>query len=247
MNNTEKVIALLRKLGTGPYEHSLTELSNAIECGKSGTYKILTVLAKEGFVFQKYNKKYCLGSTINHLGKIYDENIVTWHMCKPYMEKLLNITGETVSLGLKENGVATVVHRIVSKEEIRIEGDIGKKLPVYVTAIGKLLAAYDDFNDIKKRLEKEPIVKKTTNTIDNINDLQKEYEKIRANGYVINDEESTMGVISVGAPLLDIDGKVCGCLCVGSPKVRVDKNKLEFIIKHVVSIAKELSDKNLKF
>ncbi len=247
MNSTEKVITLLRKLGTSPYEYTLTELSSSIECGKSGTYKILTFLAKEGLVFQKYNKKYCLGSTINHLGKIYEENIVTWHMCKPYMEKLLNITGETVSLGLKENGVATVVHRVVSKEEIRIEGNIGKKLPVYVTAIGKLLAAYDDFNDIKKGLEKETMVKMTANTIDNINDLQKEYEKIRTCGYVINDEESTMGVISVGAPLLDIDGKVWGCLCVGSPKSRVDNNKLEYIIKHVVAIAKEISDKNLKF
>lgn len=246
MNSTEKVIVLLKELGTSPYEHTLTELSNAIECGKSGTHKILTALAKEGFVFQKDNKKYSLGSAILHLGKIYDENIITWHMCKPYMEKLRDITGETVSLGLRESGVATVVHRVISKEEIRIEGDIGKKLPVYTTAIGKLLAAYDDFNYVKKILEKEPIVKRTPNTIDNIDDLQKEYEKIRTLGYVLNDEESTIGVISVGAPLWDADGKVWGCLCVGSPKVRVDNNKLEFIIKHVISMAKEISDKNLK-
>ncbi|KUO69408.1 MAG: hypothetical protein APF77_14185 [Clostridia bacterium BRH_c25] len=247
MNSTEKIIALLKKLGTSPYEHTLTELSTAAECGKSGTHKILNTLVKDGFVTQKSNKKYCLGSAIHHLGKVYDENIVTWNMCKPYMEKLRDITGETVSLGIKENDIATVVHRVISKEEIRIEGDIGKKLPVNITAIGKLLAAYDDFEDVKKRLKKEPMIKKAPNTIVDINELQREYEKIRTLGYVINNEESTIGVISVGAPLRDIEGKVWGCLCVGSPKVRVDDEKLKFIIEATVSTANSISKKYIYF
>lgn len=245
MNSTEKVITLLKKLGTSPYEHTLTELSKAVECGKSGTHKILAALIKDGFAIQKDNKKYCLGSAIHYLGKVYDENIVTWSVCIPYMEELRDITGETVSLGIRENGVATVVHRVISKEEIRVEGDIGKKLPVYATAIGKLLAAYDNFEYVKKKLEMEPIVKKTPRTIDSIDELIREYQKIKTTGYVINNEESTVGVISVGAPLRDVEGKVWGCLCVGSPKARVDDDKLEFIIKNVVSIANKISNENL--
>lgn len=198
-------------------------------------------MAEHGFVYKKDNNKYCLGSAIQYLGKAYNDNIVTWHICKPYMEELRDITGETVSLGLRENGVATIVHREISREEIRIEGDIGKKLPVYATSIGKLLAAYDDFDVIKKRLEREPMVKKTPKTIDNLKDLQEEYEKIRERGYVINDEESTIGVISAGAPLKDTEGKVWGCICVGGPKFRIDDKKLEFIIKNLVDTATKIS------
>ena len=247
MNSTEKVIALLKKLGSKPYEHSLTELSEAAECGKSGTYKILLALVKEGMVFQKSNKKYCLGSAIYHLGKMYDENIVTWDICKPYMEELRDITGETVSLGIRENGVATIVHRVMSKEEIRLEGHVGKKLPVYTTAIGKLLAAYDNPGNIKKKLEAETMVKKTPNTITEMDELLREYEKIREQGYSISDEESTVGVVGIGAPLRDAQGKVWGCLCVGSPKFRVDNKKRKLIIELVVSTANKISGENLYF
>lgn len=247
MNSTEKIIAILKKLGTSPYEHTLTELSESAECGKSGTHKILTTLIKEGLVYQKNNKKYCLGSAIHHLGKVYDENIVTWDICKPYMERLRDLTGETVSLGIRENGVATIVYRVISKEEMRLEGHVGKKLPVYATAIGKLLAAYDNFEDVKRRLEEEPMVKKTPNTITDIDELQREYERIRTRGYSISNEESTIGVIGVGAPLRDAEGKVWGCLCVGSPKVRVNDEKLKFIIELVVSTANKISMENLYF
>ncbi|MEA4848356.1 MAG: IclR family transcriptional regulator [Clostridiaceae bacterium] len=247
MNSTEKIIALLKKLGTSPYEHSLAELSAAAECGKSGTHKILTALIKEGFVIQKSDKKYCVGSAIHHLGKVYDENIVTWDICKPYMEELRDITGETVSLGIRENGIATIVHRVISREEIRLEGHVGKKLPVYTTAIGKLLAAYDDLGNVKKRLEAEPMVKRTPNTITEMDELLREYEKIRTQGYSISDEESTVGVVGIGAPLRDAQGKVWGCLCVGSPKFRVDNKKRKLIIELVVSAANKISGENLYF
>jgi DNA-binding IclR family transcriptional regulator len=247
MNSTEKIIAILKKLGTSPYEHTLTELSVTAECGKSGTHKILTALVKEGFVIQKSDKKYCLGSAIHHLGKVYSENIVTWDICKPYMEELRDITGETVSLGIRENGVATIVHRVMSREEMRLEGHVGKKLPVNTTAIGKLLAAYDDFSNVKRRLEVEPMDKKTPNTITSMDELIKEYEKIRTLGYVISDEESAVGVIGIGAPLRDVDGNVWGCLCVGSPKFRVDEEKLKLIIELVVSTANKISGENIYF
>jgi DNA-binding IclR family transcriptional regulator len=194
-------------------------------------------------VCQNINKKYCLGSAISYLGRKYDENIMPWKACIPHMESLREKTGETVTLGIKENGKATVVYRVVSKHYIKIDGEIGIKLPYYVTSIGKLLAAYDDFEIIKKRIEEEPMVKKTPYTVTEIGALKREYEKIRKNGYSISIEESNIGVISVAAPLIDSEGKVWGCICIGSPKIRTNEKILEYHKELVMFTAKEISSK----
>ncbi|MBV1758344.1 MAG: IclR family transcriptional regulator [Dethiosulfatibacter sp.] len=247
MNSTEKVLNILRILATKPYEFSLTELSKSIDCGKSGTYKILATLSDNGFVSQKTNKNYCLGSVVSHIGKKYDENVMTWGIAKPYMEKLGELTGETISLGIREKGVARVVHRVISKKIIRIERETGITLPVYVTSIGKLLAAYEDFDIICKRLETEPMVKKTTNTITNLEALKKEYEKIRELGYSTSIEETDTGVVSVGAPLRDSEDYVWGCISIGSPKIRINDKILKKHIELAISTADEISSRVLYY
>jgi len=247
MNSTEKVLNLIRVLGTKPYEFSLTELSKSIECGKSGTYKILSTLSDNGFVSQKINKNYCLGSAVSHLGKKYDENVMTWGICKPYMEDLGELTGETISLGIREKGVARVVHRVISKNIIRIEREVGIKLPVYVTSIGKLLAAYEDFAVIEKILETEPMIKKTSKTITSIEALKKEYEKIRELGYSTSIEENDKGVVSIGVPLRDHENNVWGCISIGSPKIRINERILKKHIELALSTADEISSKVLYY
>ena len=53
MNSAEKVAALLRILGQEPYAHSVTSLGEKIGCGKSGAYKLLSVLVQNGLAAQK--------------------------------------------------------------------------------------------------------------------------------------------------------------------------------------------------
>lgn len=243
MNSTEKTMAILKKLGEEPYEFSLTELSRVAECGKSGAYKILSVLVKMGFVIQKTNKKYCVGSAIHYLGNVYDEKIVEWETLKPHMEKIRDITGETVTFGVREGNTATIVYKVESKNLIRLKGTIGKKLPINCSAIGKLLAAYEDFEVIEEIISENPLIKRTPKTITDINLLKEEYSKIRNNGYAISDEESTVGAIGVGAPIFDVNGNVWACLCVGGPKMRVTEKELESFIMLIVEEAKELSHK----
>ena len=97
MNSTEKVVALMKILGHEPYVYGVTELGEMIGCGKSGTFKLLSVLVKEGLAAQTADHKYTLGIMTYLLGKRYEENVGVVRAVRPYMQKLRDLTGEAVN------------------------------------------------------------------------------------------------------------------------------------------------------
>ena len=98
------MVALLKILGTEPYVYGVTELGEKIDCGKSGTFKILNVLVKEGLAAQTADHKYTLGILTYLLGRRYEENVGIVRAVRPYMKKLRDRTGETITFGMLVNG-----------------------------------------------------------------------------------------------------------------------------------------------
>ena len=241
MSSVGKSLIILDKLSRPPYEFSLSELSQAIECTKSGTYKILAEMVKSNYVQQRKNKKYSLGCSILKLHEAYERYALSWNICRPVLEQLRNITGETSTLAQWENGSAHILYRVQSQENLRVEGNIGKSLPVNASAHGKLLGAYQDESVIDALIKKNPLKKLCPNTITDIDRLKAEYKDIRKNGVSISVEESSLGSIGIAAPVFGHDGKVCASICVGTPTVRLTAEKRDLIIEHVTQCARSLS------
>jgi len=241
MSSVEKALILFEKLSTTPYEFSLGELAQAIDCTKSGTYKILAAMVKENFVQQQKNKKYSLGCSVLRLHAAYEKYALNWSICRPVLERLCGITGETCTLARWENGYAHILYRVRSPENLRIEGNIGRALPLNASAHGKLLAAYQDESSIDALIKKYPLQKLCPNTITDVQQLKAEYREIRRTGISISIEESSLGAIGIAAPVFGHDGQVCASLCCGTPAIRLTTEKRELITKNVVEYARTLS------
>lgn len=241
MSSVEKTFLLLNKLRTAPYEFTLGELAEAANCGKSGAYKLLSVMVKENYVQQLNDKKYALGCRVLDLYFAYDHHFLHWATCQPLLEELRDLTGETITLARWQNGFAHILYRVKSLENLRIEGNVGKQLPVNASAHGKLLAAYQDIQTIEALLEKYPLQKVCPNTITDFSVLKEEYATIRRRGYAISIEESTLGAAGIAAPVFGLDGNVCASLCCGTPLIRLTPEKQAFIIEQTATYAQKLS------
>ena len=241
MSSVGKAVIILDKLSQPPYVFSLGELSEAIDCTKSGTYKILAEMISANYVQRRNNKKYSLGCSILKLHNAYEKYALSWNTCRPFLEKLRNITGETSTLAQWENGRAHILYRVQSQENLRVEGNIGKSLPINASAHGKLLAAYQDESVIDALIKKEPLKKICPNTIVDINQLKAEYRLIRKSGVSISVEESSLGSIGIAAPIRGHNGEVCASICVGTPTARLTAEKRDMIIEHVTECAKSIS------
>lgn len=241
MNSAEKTAALLKLLGLAPYVHGVTELGEKIGCSKSGTYKLLAALVQNGLAAQTLDRKYTLGPAVYILGKTYEDRIGLSRMIRPYLIRLRDLTGENASFSMLVGGKANLIYREESLQLVRVAGSVGQERPLYAGSTGKVLGAFQDEEEIRRRLMDEPLTPFTPRTITSPKALLEEYANIRKQGYAISDGELNIETIGIGAPVRDESGSVWAAISIGAPRMRVDDAKRERYIFLVTEIAAEMS------
>jgi IclR family pca regulon transcriptional regulator len=80
------------------------------------------------------------------------------------------------------------------------------------------------------------------NTITDLNALVAELNDVRRQGYAVNDEELTVGLRSVAAPIRGVEGKVMAAINISVPSARVSRQELETsLVSMVVDTAHRIS------
>ena len=84
----------------------------------------------------------------------------------------------------------------------------------------------------------------TARTITTAAELRQEFERIRARGFAVDDQEYEEGVSCVGAPIRDRLGAACAALSVSAPSARIERWGPEYLGRllagHAGQISREL-------
>ena len=106
----------------------------------------------------------------------------------------------TLILGELIAGDVLVVQRVDSFEKLRFYRAVGRRIPAYADAVGKILLAEKSDADVM-RLYPEGLTPITPKTITNPSVLFEDLDTIRQTGVAVSNEESTLYVRSVAVPI----------------------------------------------
>src|SRR6202040_3800569 len=81
----------------------------------------------------------------------------------------------------------------------------------------------------------------TQKTIMNLVQFRQELEKIRQQGYAVDDEEAVQGARCVSAPILNSDSEPIGAVSVSGPVTRVSPDQVAVLAGAVMSAARAIS------
>jgi IclR family KDG regulon transcriptional repressor len=98
---------------------------------------------------------------------------------------------------------------------------VGKRDPSHCTALGKVLLAYKNEEELLPIIYGNALEKLTPNTISNPDQLRTELGKVRHEGYALDNEEYEIGLMCVAAPVLDQNLNVLGAVGVAGPVSRI--------------------------
>jgi DNA-binding IclR family transcriptional regulator len=154
---------------------------------------------------------------------------------------LWKATQETVNLAVLDQGTVLYVDVIESPHEFRLSSRVGTRRSVHVTALGKALAAFLPEETRENILNSIAFQPATPRTIGNLVQFRQELEKIRRQGYAVDDEEAVQGARCVSAPILDSDGKPIAAVSVSGPVTRVSPNQVNALAGAVTSAARAIS------
>jgi DNA-binding IclR family transcriptional regulator len=236
----EGALSILETLGT-VQAMSLTELAKKLGLGKSSVYRLLATLVSRGYVERDpWGERYRLTYRLFVVGSRAAERLGLREVAQPVMDRLSSQTRETVNLGVLDGFRTVSIHLVESAHPLRIHMRIGG-VPAHATATGKLLLAALSSEELARRLAGRRLASLTNRTIKSRSALQAELRRVRDQGYAIDDEECSLGLRCVGAPVRDHRGTVVAALSMVAPCHRLPPSGLSAAITTVREAAQEIS------
>ncbi|MGB5984588.1 MAG: IclR family transcriptional regulator [Desulfobacterales bacterium] len=232
-----RVIELLAQHG----EMSASRIAGHLETSRAASHRFLSTLRDLGYVDKTADGRFCLTFKVVELGMRKLEGFEIRHAAQPYMQALAKAFHETVNLGHWENGQVLHLHKIHSTEILRLDVATGAVAPAYCTGLGKAMLAFQDPEEQEAYLHSLKMVALSSKTITTVAKLKLEMDKIRQCGYAIDDEELSLGLRCVGAPIFDHRGTAAFALSVSGPSLRMTPEKMRAIQAQLLPICRELS------
>ncbi|PYX64537.1 MAG: hypothetical protein DMG74_12365 [Acidobacteria bacterium] len=151
---------------------------------------------------------YHLGLGCFSLGQAALAQLDIRRLSLPYLQKLNQQTRETVHLTVRHGLAAVYVEKLDSSEPLRIYSRIGAAVPLYCSAVGKVLLAYMPPQELANIIPQLELKRMSANTIGSIQELQTHLQKVRRNGYACDLEENEPHIRCIAAPVWDHSGMV---------------------------------------
>lgn len=238
----EKGIRVLELLAAHG-ELSVSEAARLMNTNRAGSHRFISTLRDLGYVEKNSSSKYQPTLKIMTLAQKVANRFEIRRLAKPYMHRLSIMYKETINLGLFKNQEIIHIDKIDSLEVLRMDSALGDKAPAYCTGLGKSILAFLPDHELAHYLdtvERRPLA---PNTITDRDELQKELSRIRDNRYAIDDEEMTIGLRCIAAPIFDHNHYPAYAISISGPAMRLTHRALENMKADILKISNDLSHK----
>ncbi len=170
---------------------------------KATVHRILKELAELGYLsYCPETRRYRGALKLAGLGAEIVAGLDIRTQVHPYLLEMQKASGHTCNTGVKHNDVGVYVDKIeASSPGIKLYSEIGKSFPLYCTGLGKVLLAWSPPQEVKRILSLHPLEPVTENTITDPAALLQELQQVRTQGYALDKEEITRGIMCVAAPV----------------------------------------------
>ncbi|GAI39590.1 unnamed protein product, partial [marine sediment metagenome] len=240
-HSVENAFYLLETLVANGLELGIAELCKKISLPKGTVHRLLGTLKNLGYIEQNpQNRKYYLTVKVFKLGTAVTDRVGLVQII-PYMKEISRKFNESVNLAILDRDEIIYLYSMGSDNTLKLDLRIGSNQPAYCAAVGKVLLASLNEQELDGYLRRVKLKPYTPYTITSKEYLKKDLKLIRERGYSFVNEEYIVGVSCVAVPLKDQQGKVCAGLSFSVPTVRMDKIKLPLLIDSLISTTKKIT------
>lgn len=235
------LLAFIAERASGGHLTSLPDLTAGTGLPKSTLKRFLEPLIDHGLVrVDATTGRYGLGSYTASLGGIYLNGLDIRAIARPTLQEITLEVHETAHLLALAGTDIVCIDKVDAPNPVRMHSWIGNRLPLYCTASGKAVLAYQPEEAVQRVIHAglEPL---TPNTITSAERLHLELKNVRDSGVAIDDIESQDGIRCVGAPIFDQHTHPTAAISVSGPTTRMTTERTPQLAELVRDAAAEIS------
>ncbi len=220
---------------------SVADVAEGVGADRSTAYRMLMTLLEAGYVTRdKSLKTYRLGFRLLSLTR----NLLTGgdrsRLVSQALARISERTGETVHYCVHDGDATVLVQRVKGTQLVAVDFQIGDRSPLHCTSIGKAILAFQDTRRVEAIIAKG-LPRVAEKTIVDADQFRREMEKIRIQGYAIDDREFHDDMRCLAVPVFERDGTVTSGISLSGPSSRYTLAKLDQLRLEAADAARELS------
>ncbi|MEV5986523.1 IclR family transcriptional regulator [Streptomyces sp. NPDC052051] len=213
-----KSVAILRAFRPDDQAVGLAELVRRTGLHKATVHRLSGALVANRLL-DRVEGGYRPSRGLFELGILAAPELSLLEMAMPFLQDLYERTHETVHLGVREGHDVVYIAKIGGHRQAKAPSRTGGRMPLHCTAIGKALLAHSD-EALWQEVLTGPLERRTPRTIVAPGALRRQLREIRETGVALEQEESTVGLQCVAAPVLGLDSRPIAAISVAGPTGR---------------------------
>ncbi|PXY31458.1 IclR family transcriptional regulator [Prauserella muralis] len=201
---------------------SAGEIAERLGLPRSTTHELLTTLVERQYLVRRSGEEttFRLGPRLLELGSRYQQRLEFAAEADAVARQVAAECRETVHVAVLDGLDVVYLSKIDSTHSVRLISEVGRRLPAHCTAVGKVLLAGLDPEDLAGRLRGHKLVALTENSITSRTRLREQIAQVRASGVAHERSESNPDAGCVAAPVVDAQGEWVAGMSISIPTSR---------------------------
>ncbi len=224
---TSRALAVLDAFSSSTPRLSLTEIAARSGTPLSTVHRLLAELTAWGALVRRPDGRYEIGRKLWDLGLLAPVQLELRQVAAPFLQDVHTAIRDTVHLAVRDGMSSLYVERISGRESVPVVSQVGSRLPLHATGVGKVLLAAAPQEVVEQALRS--LTRMTRHTIVEPGRMRRELAEVRRRRYARTSEEMSPGAASLAVPV-QVDRRsgpvVVAALGIVVPPHRRDLNRL---------------------
>ena len=239
----QKALSIIECVGKSPKPLKASQVSSITKLDRATTFRILTYLTSLGYVFKDTsNNLYSLGHKIFEFGDKSDFLKTLTTLCFEHIKNLSYDTNHITYLAVLEGPHIVYCDKVDPLGESAPRA-FRMRLDAHSCALGKAILAFKSRDELKEIYKSYTLHKHTANTITSLEKLYINLDKVKKNGYSVNEAETFDYVYGIGAPIMDSQNRAIAGISISGTKGSINIKTVGDLAIQVTNTAKLISKK----
>jgi len=222
IGSVQRAVDILNLFDSQSPELGTTEIARALGLHKSTTASLIYTLEANGFLSQNpETRKFKLGLKLVERAFAMLDQVEVRKIAYPHLQALRDRWDETVNLAILDDADVVYVERMLGTKGLGMRSEVGRREPAHSTALGKAILSCFPNSRIEDFVKAYGLRQVTNNTITDPQTFLAELDKVREQGYAVDDEENEIGGRCIAVPIFDHTGCVIAAVSISAPTARL--------------------------
>jgi DNA-binding IclR family transcriptional regulator len=233
------IIETLAKVGTA----GIREISSLTGYPAPTIHRMVSTLVERDYLKQDPDtKKLSLSFKFLALGTSVQERLKLTELARPHLERLMQETRESVNLAIRDGDYAVYLLQIQSDYSmLQLFTKPGARVPLYCTGVGKAFLSRWTDEEVRAYLARTEMRAGTAKTLVDPDRILEEVNRIRLQGFSVDNEEMEDGVRCVAALILNHKGETEAAVSISGAAMRISPEEVRSYARSVQNCAMAVS------